>query len=231
MMERHNRGFRDAKQTLLSNNRILAYCALVLIGSLLSLPDDYKVDKRNILNQWFVKIGWFWTNTLLLPLLFVSIRVDDKQGVSNVVFRIMTSTTLWYSSVNLFQIIDTATGYDISGHTFLLIFSNLIITSELKLSSLQKERIDPDQDRNSLNEAGILNTQRFTAIRFCLIILSALWDFMLLQTALYYHTILQKSIAAVWAIGSWYVLHLFFYNDIKSKAHLDTVSARGRGAR
>lgn len=206
------------RQVFLKNTRVLVYSSLILVCSLLDLPEDYKIDKTNILNQWFVKNGWGLTSAAIAPLIFKSIEAGDREKVSQTIFRLILSTILWYTSVNLFQYIDTTTGFDISGHTFLLIFSNLMIDSELKLSNinlsqhrLQKHSAYPDSD--------VIHW------KLLVIILSVLWDFMLLQTALYYHTILQKAIAATWAIGSWYILHQLFYHQ----SHLKTERARGRG--
>ena len=195
------------RDTCLSNVRIPIYSCLIIVCSLIGVPDDYKIDKRNILNMWFVKIGWFWTSTLMLPLVFASIKTDNKQNVSLAIFRVILSTLLWYLSVNLFQFIDDMTGFDISGHTFLLTFSNLLITSEMRHS----EKLDE-----------LVNVKTDTAIsahhiRLPLMLLSSLWDFMLLQTALFYHTILQKSIALVWAIGSWYLVHTIFYERVPKR--------------
>lgn len=219
---------REFKDTFLGHNRILAYCVLITFCSILSLPEEYKVEKSNVLNQWFVKIGWFWTNALILPLLFLTIKNDDKENVAQATLRILSSTFLWYTSVNLFQLIDTNTGFDISGHTFLLMFSNLIINSEIKYSRLNKSSLKGNSRETSttLTVLGLDKNepQPLFTVKVFLFILSALWDFMLLQTALYYHTILQKAIAALWAIGSWYILHLLFY-------HKPDAAVLGRGDR
>lgn len=210
-------------QVLLKNIRILVYISIILVCPFLDPPDEYKIDKRNILNQWFVKNGWGWTSTAITPLIFKTIEVNDKEAVSSTIFRLITSTTLWYVSVNLFQYIDTTTGFDISGHTFLLMFANLMITSELKLSSahLKQSQLVTKNNIVRTKDSSVL------VIKIFVLTLSILWDFMLLQTALYYHTILQKAIAAVWAIGSWYIMHHLFYQ--KSQLGLD--KTRGRGDR
>lgn len=189
------------RRTCVSNTRIPVYCFLVLFCSIISLPEDFKIDKANILNQWFVKLGWFWTSTLLLPLAFSSIRVDDKKNVSLAIFRIILSSILWYVSVNFFQFLDSTTGFDISGHTFLLTFSNLLLSSEMKHSEKSTAISKPEACYAILPEA----------LKLPLLVLRTIWDFMLLQTILYYHTILQKAVALVWAIGSWYLLHTLFY--------------------
>lgn len=191
---------------LTRNIRIPIYLSLIVICSLVSITEDYKIDKKSLLNQWFVKLGWFWTCALVLPILFSNIRSDDKESVSHAIFRITLSTILWYVSVNLFQYLDVTTGFDVSGHTFLLIFSNLLITSELKLYSI-KLKLEP---RNAIRPI------EFDSLTLPLYMLTILWDFMLIQTALYYHTILQKAIAAAWAIGSWLVLHMLFYRGARS---------------
>lgn len=150
--------------------------------SILTPPEDYKIEKQNILNQWFVKLGWFWTTVVILA------NIQRADNLAEAVSKYISSTMIWYFSTNLFQLLDNAIGFDISGHTFLLIFSNLLISSESRLSD--KKLAQP--------------------IRVSTLLLTTLWDFMLIQTALYYHTVLQKVIAAVWAIGSWYFLHTLF---------------------
>lgn len=207
-------------RTVIGNTRILIYCSLILICSISSLSEDYKIEKSNLLNQWFVKIGWFWTISLLLPLLFITIRNDDKETVFTAILRLIMSTTIWYISVNLFQYIDGTTGFDISGHTFLLMFSNLIIFSELKL--VEKEL--GTKEGGNKQDNNISESQHYLTIKKALLILTILWDFMLIQTALYYHTLIQKVLAASWAVGSWYVLHIFFYHKPQTP-----VASRGRG--
>lgn len=194
------------KQTCVSNTRIPIYSALVFICSIISLPEDYKINKGNILNLWFVKLGWFWTCVLLLPYMFAGIRVDDRKNVTLAIFRVSLSTLLWYISVNFFQFIDDSTGFDISGHTFLLIYSSLLLTSEIELGEKLTENIQSQSD-------GVVSTQ---SLKLSIIIVRSLWEFMLLQTTLYYHTFLQKIIALVWSVCSWYLVHKLFYSNNKS---------------
>lgn len=212
-------------RTCLRNTRIQVYCALIIACSLISVPEDYKMDKTNVLNQWFVKLGWFWTCILVVPLLFFNIQDNDREAVSYAMFRILLSTLLWYISVTLFQFVDTTTGFDISGHTFLLIFSNLLITSELELSNTSEFSNKRCSNNMKVKQKSAITNLKISPkmVKIPLFILTILWDFMLLQTALYYHTILQKTIAALWAIGSWYVLHIFFYDKaqkIERRNHL-----------
>lgn len=196
------------------NPRIPVYWALILACSLISLPEDYKLDKRNPLNQYFVKIGWFWTSSLTLTLLFLTTRLDDRETVARIVFKWFSSTFLWYTSTSFFEYMDKEIGFDISGHTYILIFSNLIISSELKLL---------DEDGSNITTPG---QSQLPTIKTSLLLLSILWDFMLLQTALYYHTMIQKVIAAIWAVGSWYILYVTFYEGSSSTSQNRTIKNR-----
>lgn len=200
------------------NVRISIYCCMILVCSILSISEDYKIEKKNILNQWFVKLGWFWTNVFLIPLQFIDIGTEDKEKLFRVISKFILSSTLWYFSVNLFQFLDETISFDISGHTFLLIFSNLIINSELNFYNVKEDK--KQKKLSSQNETIV------SAIRTSLLILSVLWDFMLVQTTLFYHTLIQKVLGASWAIGSWYILHIIYYQEAQSRSTL-----LGRGDR
>lgn len=234
-----------------NQKRLLTYCSIVLICSLFNAPEEYKVHKSNLLNQWFVKLGWFWTLILIIPLQFIGLDNGDREGVSRSLLKIIASSILWFISVNLFQFIDETTGFDISGHTFLLIFSNLILTSELYLfdkrqkelkneskPSTKKEKITDTNKRshqqsNNLygnwipkhfqNNALLSELGNPRTIRISAMLLIGLWDFMLIQTALFYHTLIQKMLALIWAIGSWYLLQMALY---KSQPTILQTSAR-----
>lgn len=181
---------------------------MVLVCSFMNPRDDFKIDKKDILNQWFVKLGWFWTCAFMIPLIFSCIRVDDRRNVALAIFRIILSSTLWYLSVNFFQILDNTIGFDISGHTFLLTFSNLLLSSEMKHSETMSEI-------NDMKHTSAISPK---SLKLPLLALQTLWDFMLLQTTLYYHTILQKAIALVWAICAWYLVHSMFYERVETDA-------------
>lgn len=45
-------------------------------------------------------------------------------------------------------------------------------------------------------------------------ILSLIWDFMLVQTSIFYHTMFQKLVAAVWAVTAWALTYQFVYKHI-----------------
>jgi len=196
------------KRTFLSNIRLQAYSAVILLCPFVSLPEDYKIGKRNILNLLFVKLGWFWTTVLLLPMIFSGIRSNDREGVARSIFRVILGSFLWFISVNTFEILDALTGFDISGHTFLLIFSNLLISSELELSKGARFSARCLEEGDNL-----LSEKHQQKVTMAAKALTFLWDFMFIQTALYYHTFIQKFIAAIWAFSAWYLMHVTFYHQ------------------
>ena len=184
--------------------RFLYYFCLVIFGGILSdfapvfcraiMP--IRTSKGNILNVYFVKLGWGWTLALLSPFIIMtsSILYPGPQVASNQdgnresrkqekfsqvisifqklvtkdLTRIVVCTLVWYFSVNLFVSIESVygscavqsgnsttsqvtskfsskyscskqgyiwSGFDISGHTFLLMFSILCIIEETGIMS------------------------------------------------------------------------------------------------
>lgn len=164
--------------------------------------------------------------------------------VSRDTARMVVNTLVWYFSVNSFVSIEKATkscslggdiprdpclkkggswtGFDISGHTFLLMFSTLLILEEVSIM----EGWEPfGHHLNRLNQyfQKTFRTQSKQYKSFCILsgwirvnfvlltILTIIWDFMLMQTALFYHTMIQKAAAAIWATFSWFVLYHGLY--------------------
>ncbi|CAG2106411.1 unnamed protein product [Medioppia subpectinata] len=287
----HSRGVcRRITNNDLIRQRLIVYLCLVLIGGLLndfapliSRSFMFKVAKNNVLNQWFVKIGWFWTLVLTSPLIAITSAVlaDDrlkseangrltrrplsartdtkfdrlKQLVpylrTRQMFRLVFNTVVWYLSTNFFLYFEDMTGscltsqsvvginydkincvksgykwipgFDISGHTFLLIFSNLILIEESAVM-IGWEPFGHQlftQNTNNDNSELIPNPEQYrlynkhskiVRLLFILItVLSLIWDFMLLQTSLFYHTMLQKLVAAVWATTAWLLTYRYGY--------------------
>lgn len=274
----------------LLQNRLLIYLCLVLIGGLINdfapiinRSFMFKINKNNFLNQWFVKIGWFWTSILTFPLmaltshiltvekkLNIDKRVDSmnknnekliklKQFLSFLrtrqLLRLLINTIVWFSSIYLFLLLEDMTGsciaiesgnelkekclsaghkwmpgFDISGHIFLLIFSNLILIEEcvvmigwepfghqLLEENQRFERLQQNHEQFNLYKKYSLPL-RITFI--AITILSVIWDFMLLQTSMFYHTMFQKLVAAIWAFSMWAFTYQYIYKliaiDVKS---------------
>lgn len=272
--------------------RLNYYVALIVIGSILCdlMPGlvrallPFRTEKDNILNVYFVKLGWFWTLVFLLPFQALtrrSISNSTKWYNLSDLSRIVVITFIWYFSVATFSYIEVSTGkcnqlsiksrreclrrgwnwtgFDISGHTFLLLFANLILFEEGRIvngfenfgylldnknQATRRKAIDeakkkatdeakrktPDEAKNeSKNEArgeasnenrnetsneNVKNIDHYDLYHRLLLpvrvlyilmtLLALLWDFMLIQTVLNYHNLMQKLIALVWSVGSWY---------------------------
>lgn len=145
--------------------RITFYLGLVLIGGLIGdlAPGlanwlvPFKTEKSSILNVYFVKLGWAWTTSLLLPFIVLVGKTIDNQPtwIRRVdLIRVIFATVLWFVSTQLFVHIELVTGscssnvyrnkvtcvrsghrwhgFDISGHVFILLYSSLMIIEETK---------------------------------------------------------------------------------------------------
>ena len=126
--------------------RLIIYFCLVLIGGILNdfaplilRSFVYKTQKTNVLNQWFVKIGWFWTTLLTFPFMALTSVVlssdkqkpiDSNQSNSNnrnnkllkvkrvlsllrtrQLLRLLINSLVWFISTNLFVYFEDYTGF------------------------------------------------------------------------------------------------------------------------
>lgn len=173
------------------------------------------------------------------------LSVKDKAvNVLPDLMRVAINTAIWYVSTSLFVTIDTATGscvdhpgkgrvacykaggrwsgFDISGHTFLLMFSTLSLLSEAtimsgweplgNLLSEKKQHYHKKSLGEHRQQVAYERYSPFIRVNFVLItFICLLWDFMLMQTALYYHSMIQKAVAGLWAVGAWFVAYKVIY--------------------
>jgi len=105
-------------------------------------------------------------------------------------------------------------GFDISGHCFLLVHSLLFMNSELqiifrvskKLESLGKS--DSSSSSGEGNYTLPIGTYRLAlrALTVIMFLLQCIWELMLLTTALYFHTTVQKLVGVFFAVGGWFFL-------------------------
>jgi hypothetical protein len=113
-------------------------------------------------------------------------------------------------------------GFDISGHTFILIFSTLLILEEVsvmigwepfghQLSAHHQHLVKTKQTPNRQHLAFEKRILPIRGLFFLLTVLTLIWDYMLIQTALFYHSMIQKLIAAVWALVVWFVAYKIIY--------------------
>ncbi|XP_074599913.1 acyl-coenzyme A diphosphatase Fitm isoform X1 [Brevipalpus obovatus] len=266
--------------------RLMYYLIFVVSGSLLAdcAPTFVRViipiqtGRGSFLNQWFVKIGWFWTLILLAPFIYMTsviskscqpqssrsqVRDDspflppnnEKEPFVTTVWNVITdrhlmrlwlNTLFWYLSTSTFEWLDKKTsscsmegfeneescvlnghkwlGFDISGHTFILLFSLLIIMEECSIMKnwenfglwLRQEQYDRHRaDKKDLPQhSAFVKFNLYIRILFlALTALSMIWHFMLFQTVLFYHTIVQKVIAYFWAVAMWVIGYKILYTS------------------
>lgn len=207
----------------------------------------FKTHKTNFFNVYFVKLGWFWTIVLLTPFVLMASRVIENrsQWVNRAdLARLVLATVFWYVSTGLFVHIESQTGictsktiqnrhaciraghrwhgFDISGHTFILLYSALIIIEETKsmvgfenFGYLLDSRAQFSQKvQKKSDNHNDLYTRFLVPIRICFValtLLTLLWDFMLIQTVFFYHSTLQKLLALAWAVALWFITYKVVY--------------------
>jgi len=228
------------------SRKAIIYIVFVLVLSIIStiftLPDHYYfVQKHNIFNKYGTKIGWFWTLLFLTPFIWLTsmARNNSKFKACQNLLRLGISTILWYSFTSMFVRFEHITGkcngendfsrlqcmrhdkewipgIDISGHTFMLVLANLIISEEAfsfknwPSSSMvhnpgSQSRIGGARDNHEKS------TRIITIFFILMFLLHGLWDFQIIITSLYYHTVPHKLIGAMLAISSWYMTYKLLY--------------------
>ena len=219
------------------------YWLVILTGSFLHdffpFPQSYLSNKRNVFNVYFVKLGWGWTLGLMIPFVCLTSLVYtscDPFAMLKHLSRLAVGTFGWYFWVNFFVFIEEQTGFcegeetltskrichlqgfhwdgfDISGHTFLLTYSALIITEELQVkqwfSSTNSETDPPPHFKHLSPLMAAVIDAFFTGSALLLL----LWEFMLVCTTLYFHTVLQKVFGALIAFFTWYITYGIWYKE------------------
>lgn len=209
----------------------------------------YFAQKNNLFNVYFVKYGWFWTLLISTPFVLMTSIVYtgfNKIFIRNNLARLAIATIMWFTLTTIFDKLDQKTGsclkssiktkhecksknfewlngFDISGHTFILMHSLFLMLEEVKVYTRWEEL---RRKLNDLAKRGALtpSTEKahywynlltpYIKLNFFLMAaLSLLWEIMLLSTFLFFHTILHKVIAASFAIGVWFVTYRMWYSD------------------
>lgn len=157
-------GLELCKKLVFGNTyiRILFYLtslfALSGIADLMEIPKFYLSSSNNILNLYFVKIGWFWTLFLSVPFVCMTSYTyccGKKNMMYRHLIRLAIATFFWYFWVNFFVYVEKMYGFcvnqknlktkmscvshgsrwhglDLSGHAFILIYSTLVLIEEAK---------------------------------------------------------------------------------------------------
>lgn len=208
-----------------------------------------------------MKLGWFWTLILSVPFLWFTSFVTNC-GDRNKIFwnhlpRIAIATFFWFTWTYLFNVIENNYGrcnvknyetkrsclksgnfwhsFDISGHTFILIYSSLVLIEEakpivgwdnikdyLRIEDHNQKTQEANPSSNplrSLNDAEILVLknlyEKYTPIIRLLFVgitvLQLLWDIMLVCTMIYYHRMAEKIVSGLIAVCTWYFTYRAWY--------------------
>ncbi|ETI27692.1 hypothetical protein G647_00141 [Cladophialophora carrionii CBS 160.54] len=227
---------------------------------------NYFAGKRNIVNVYFVKFGWFWT-TLAFVLLQITIRPANQRHYVQTGLRYALVTLSWFLTTQWFfgpalidrsftitgghcepQIVNTTGlkeavdmsrissglackvaggrwrgGYDISGHVFMLVLSSAFLLYELHIfdrdsshpsvSPQAAARLAHDMTEEERKAVGGWETETQARIRIWsrfFVYAVVLLDFwMLMMTAIWFHTWLEKLagllIAAVTVHGTYFL--------------------------
>ncbi|XP_058457636.1 acyl-coenzyme A diphosphatase FITM2 [Malaya genurostris] len=232
-----------------------------LIGDFIPYPKTYLARSDNLFNVYFVKMGWAWTLLFSVPFLaLTSVTIccgDHQRLVKNHLPRLGIATVFWFVWTKLFNIIESTygrcsirgfdsksgclkaghlwSGFDISGHAFILIYSSLILMEEarsiigwesikehLRNEEHNRAKNDTTQATNPLKSLkdGDLKALKHFYIRYTptirllfvgMTMLQLLWDIMLVGTMLYYHRMVEKVLSGIFAVLTWFFTYRAWY--------------------
>lgn len=198
--------------------------ALAILGTLANLPASYFSYKGNIFNVYFVKMGWLWTTVVYFSRIFVPLH-QQKTSKEKQIIRYVLATLLWYGITHFFEVyqhysgscsspdFDTARscyragffwdGRDISGHTFLLSFASMLLTS------MAMERTVHQRDPSQLE----------IIVEYLTLVIRILWLFMYFTTFVYFHTFADKTMGFLFGLLCFYISENYdkIYSKIKGK--------------
>lgn len=168
--------------TLNLTKMLIFYFAMVAFVSVvcdLQKPvPGYFSNKKNVFNQYFVKLGWGWTLLGICSLLCLTNFVENKGEFKNFqssVVRVAVMSVLWYICTHSFEWFENVSGhckfspghstkraclragfswlgFDVSGHCFLLLFSIIFINQECKALDKISKKLDELERDGSANE-------------------------------------------------------------------------------
>lgn len=213
----------------------LAVTITSVIGDVAKPGAIYFSNKHNIFNQYFVKLGWGWTFSVVGALMLLSVLISNKGEVKNFlnpIVRLTFMSVYWYICTHSFEWLEDITGsctntamtskrpclrdghnwlgFDISGHSFLLVHCLLFLNEEAQvILSLSKSLDQLERTERSAPSPTLATTYRFQLriITIALLFFTLLWEFMLFITALYFHTSVQKIVGMIIAMGGWVVVY------------------------
>ncbi|KYM97208.1 PREDICTED: FIT family protein CG10671 [Cyphomyrmex costatus] len=256
------------KKSLLFDTRlkVAVYCGMIftvsLIADFIAMPRTYFSRSDNVLNQYFVKWGWGWLLSVIVPWVVLTAHTlgcGRRPILMRHFARVILATFAWLIWTKLFNYIETNygrclgtrdihmqskakclqsgrfwSGLDISGHTFILIYSSLILAEEgssligwegIKDLIMREEhtrsvptesstgplRNLSDGDLGFLKKAHRALTPYLRGLFVAMTLQQLLWDIMLVSTMLYYHIMIEKFLGGAAAVITWYITYKWWY--------------------
>ena len=233
-----------------------------LVADYVSMPKTYFSRSDNMLNQYFVKWGWAWLLAVTVPWVALTghmLGCGRRPILIKHLCRLIIATMAWMLWIKFFNYIETNhgrcintkdfqlqsktkclqagkfwSGFDISGHTFILIYSSLILAEEgaavIGWEGIKDLILKEEHSRNVLNETSTGHLRNLSsedleflkkshnaltpylrALFVAMTLQQLLWDVMLVSTLMYYHIMLEKMIGGVIAILTWFVTYRWWF--------------------
>lgn len=233
-----------------------------LVTDFITMPRTYFSRSDNLLNQYFVKWSWGWLLSVLVPWICLTAHTlgcGRRRVLIRHLARIIFATVAWFMWTKMFNYIETHfgrclntrdiqlqtktkclqsgrfwSGLDISGHTFILIYSSLILAEEgsslLGWEGIKDLIMREEHNRNTLNESSIgplrnlsdgdleflkkahrALTPYLRGLFVAMTLQQLLWDIMLVLTLLYYHIMIEKFLGGMAAVVTWYITYKWWY--------------------
>ncbi|KAH0944547.1 hypothetical protein HN011_008778 [Eciton burchellii] len=233
-----------------------------LIADFMTMPRTYFSKSDNALNHYFVKWGWGWLLSVIVPWIALTahtIGCGRRPILLRHLARVMFATVAWFIWTKFFNYIETNYGrclntrdvqlqskakclqsgrfwssLDISGHTFILIYSSLILAEEgssllgwegIKDLVIREEhnRVIPtessigplrnlsDGDLEFLKKTHRALTPYLRGLFVAMTLQQLLWDIMLVSTMMYYHIMIEKFLGGIAAVITWYTTYQWWY--------------------
>lgn len=236
--------------------KLAIYACYVTVVSLVTdifpLPPSYFSNRGNVLNQYFVKLGWGWTLLILGSFILVTSYTyccGNLYLVRRHLSRLVVGTFWWYVCTSVFLYVDDLTGvcqfgdqlqykskrecvkagfvwsgFDISGHMFLLMHCLLMISEEARILNSWGKIADFIKQEEE-GATGKVTAEEFEKLKsistdykvhfrvsvVLITLLQLLWEVMLLSTTLYFHNMPSKLLAACFAVVPWYITYYVWY--------------------
>lgn len=180
--------------------------------------------------RYFVKISWGWTLLLLTPFLILYTWIRNGSFLTRRLLSLAVATAWWYIWTEAFFCIEDLTGlcfeknssdvikkeftskascrragfhwdgYDISGHSFILSYSALVIMEEMAPMAFLKTAGLPALPRTALNLL-------YVALNLIVIV----WVWMFACTSVYFHDFFHKLLGTMFGLMGWWLTYRVWF--------------------